>query len=71
MQFIKKKKFPNITSGFLEGRKCKRKFKNASKNDRNTLSLVKDIKTLKTLPSGLKASRTFIGGTEIPKGTPS
>ena len=52
-----------------EGRKCKIKFKIASKHDRNTHSWVEDIKTLKTFLNGLKASRTFLNGTEISKET--
>ena len=63
---MKNKKKSNIPSGFPEGRKCKRKFKNAHKSDRNTLSWVKYTKSLKTFPSGLKAYRTFLGRIEIP-----
>ena len=48
--FKKKKKIPIIPNGFPEGSKCKRNFKNASENDRNTLSRVKDTRTPETPP---------------------
>ena len=43
-------KIPIIPNGFPEGSKCKRNFKNASENDRNTLSRVKDTRTPETPP---------------------
>ena len=46
----KKKKILIIPNGFPKGSKCKRNFKNASENDRNTLSQVKDTTTPETPP---------------------
>ena len=46
----KNSNFQNIPSELSKGGKCKEKFKNASKNDRNTLSWVEDTRTLKASP---------------------
>ena len=46
----KKKKILIIPNGFPKGSKCKRNFKNASENDKNTLSQVKDTTTPETPP---------------------
>ena len=42
--------FQNIRSGLPKGGKWKEKFKNSSKNDRNTLSKIEDTRTLKASP---------------------